>query len=309
MRGYIGVTDGEWANFLNVSGCAEVNFWIPSNRPFKALKVGEPFLFKSKYPDNRLIGGGFFEHATSLRCSEAWNCLGSGNGVPDLPALVRKVNDYRDEPVHDPDPIIGCIILNDVTFFSSDSCPPGPASFAKNVVSGKGYTLPSEDTEVEAAFRLLAMAQVDNATPIDYFHPDTTAEMFGDARLVRPRLGQGGFRASILDAYGRRCAITGHKITPTLQAAHIRPVSEGGQHRVDNGLLLRSDVHTMFDLGFLTVDPNFALRVSPSLRDEFGNGEEFYQREGRVIALPTGSQQQPNREFLEWHGAEVFRAS
>lgn len=309
MRGYIGVTDGEWANFLNVSGCAEVNFWIPSNRPFKALKVGEPFLFKSKYPDNRLIGGGFFEHATSLRCSEAWNCLGSGNGVPDLPALVRKVNDYRDEPVHDPDPIIGCIILNDVTFFSSDSCPPGPASFAKNVVSGKGYTLPSEDTEVEAAFRLLAMAQAADAAPIDYFHPDTTAEMFGDARLVRPRLGQGGFRASILDAYGRRCAITGHKITPTLQAAHIRPVSEGGQHRVDNGLLLRSDVHTMFDLGFLTVDPNFALRVSPSLRDEFGNGEEFYQREGRVIALPTGSQQQPNREFLEWHGAEVFRAS
>ncbi|MDQ1249748.1 MAG: putative restriction endonuclease [Actinomycetota bacterium] len=309
MRGYIGVTDGEWANFLNVSGCAEVNFWIPSNRPFKALKVGEPFLFKSKYPDNRLIGGGFFEHATSLRCSEAWNCLGSGNGVPDMRALVRKVNDYRDEPVHDPDPIIGCIILNDVTFFSSDSCPPGPASFAKNVVSGKGYTLPSEDTEVEAAFRLLAMAQAADAAPIDYFHPDTTAEMFGDARLVRPRLGQGGFRASILDAYGRRCAITGHKITPTLQAAHIRPVSEGGQHRVDNGLLLRSDVHTMFDLGFLTVDPNFALRVSPSLRDEFGNGEEFYQREGRVIALPTGSQQQPNREFLEWHGAEVFRAS
>lgn len=309
MRGYIGVTDGEWANFLNVSGCDEVNFWIPSNRPFKALKVGEPFLFKSKYPDNRLIGGGYFEHATSLRCSEAWQYLGPGNGVPDLQSLVRKVNDYRDEPIHNPDPTIGCIFLNDVAFFSSDSCPPGPASFAKNLVSGKGYTLPSEDTEVEAAFQLLAMAQVTNDLHIDIVHPEPTNKMFGDARLVRPRLGQGGFRASILDAYERRCAITGHKITPTLQAAHIRPVSEGGQHRLDNGLLLRSDVHTMFDLGFLTVDPDFALRVSPSLRDEFGNGEEFYHREGQVIALPPNARHQPAKEFLEWHGDEVFRAS
>lgn len=132
--------------------------------------------------------------------------------------------------------------------------------------------------------------------------------MFGNARLVRPRLGQGGFRASVLDAYDRRCAVTGHKITPTLQAAHIRPVSRGGQHRVDNGLLLRSDVHTMFDLGFLTVDATHALRVSPSLRHEFGNGEEFYAREGETVSLPTDRRLAPAAEFLEWHGDEVFRA-
>lgn len=44
----------------------------------------------------------------------------------------------------------------------------------------------------------------------------------------------------------------GEKIPPVLQAAHIRPVTEGGRHRVDNGLLLRSDVHTLFDKGSLT---------------------------------------------------------
>jgi putative restriction endonuclease len=230
-----------------------------------------------------------------------------GNGVSDQPTLVRKVNEYRDQSTYDPDPIIGCIILNDVTFFSSDSCPPGPASFAKNVVSGKGYDLPSKDTEVESAFRLLAMAQASDAPQIDFFHPEASVEMFGEGRLMRPRLGQGGFRASILDAYGRHCAVTGHKITPTLQAAHIRPVSEGGQHRVDNGLLLRSDVHTLFDLGFLTVDPDFALRVSPSLRDEFGNGEEFYERAGQVITLPPDVRQLPAKDFLEWHYDEVFR--
>ncbi len=44
MKGYIGVTDADWANFLNVTGSKEANFWIPSDRPFKALQFGEPFL-------------------------------------------------------------------------------------------------------------------------------------------------------------------------------------------------------------------------------------------------------------------------
>jgi putative restriction endonuclease len=47
-----------------------------------------------------------------------------------------------------------------------------------------------------------------------------------------------------------------------LQAAHIRRVREGGTHGVDNGLLLRSDVHTLFDRGYLTVTPAYQLRVS-----------------------------------------------
>lgn len=68
-----------------------------------------------------------------------------------------------------------------------------------------------------------------------------------------------------------------------LQAAHIRPVSDGGENRLDNGLLLRSDVRTMFDDGYLGVDPAHRLVVSPRLR--------------------------PHREFLEWHLETVFKAS
>ena len=63
--------------------------------------------------------------------------------------------------------------------------------------------------------------------------------MFGEPYLVRPRLGQGSFRVLVTDTYGRRCAVTGEKALPVLDAAHIRAVREGGQHRLDNGLLLR----------------------------------------------------------------------
>ena len=79
-----------------------------------------------------------------------------------------------------------------------------------------------------------------------------------------------------------------------LQAAHIRPVTEGGEHCLDNGLLLRSDVHTMFDRGYLAIDDNYRLLVSPRLRGEFGNGERFYAKAGEV---------------MQWHIDTVFKAS
>jgi len=126
--------------------------------------------------------------------------------------------------------------------------------------------------------------------------------------LASYRLGQGSFRAVVLDAYHRRCAITGTHISPVLQAAHIRPVDRGGEHRLDNGLLLRSDVHTLFDRGYLGVDPKHRLLVSPRLRAEFSNGEQFYARSGRLIDLPARRGDRPAPEFLEWHFNEVFLA-
>jgi putative restriction endonuclease len=83
----------------------------------------------------------------------------------------------------------------------------------------------------------------------------------------------------------------------------------GGEHRIDNGLLLRSDVHTMYDRGYLAVDPKYRLLVSPRLRDEFGNGEQFYAQAGQPIAVPERPRDRPNREFLEWHLDEVFKAA
>jgi putative restriction endonuclease len=133
--------------------------------------------------------------------------------------------------------------------------------------------------------------------------------VLGDPRLAPYRLGQQAFKAVVLDAYQRQCAITGTHIPPVLQAAHVRPVTEGGEQRLDNGLLLRSDVHTIFDRGYLGVDPKYRLVVSSRLREEFGNGEQFYAKAGQVIGLPARRADQPNREFLEWHLEEVFKAS
>ena len=111
----------------------------------------------------------------------------------------------------------------------------------------------------------------------------------------------------VTDVYGRRCAVTGEKALPVLQAAHIRPVSKEGPHRVDNGLLLRSDIHALFDQGYVTVTPEHRFLVSRRLKTDFDNGEPYYPLSGKRIWLPRPDEDQPNREFLEWHADTVYR--
>ncbi len=124
--------------------------------------------------------------------------------------------------------------------------------------------------------------------------------------LVKQRLGQGAFRILVTDVYGRRCAVTGERALPTLEAAHVVPVSKGGQHRVDNGLLLRSDVHTLFDRGYLTVTPDLTFQVSGKLKDEFDDGDTYREYDRERIWVPSNSDERPNPEFLEWHNDMVY---
>ena len=125
--------------------------------------------------------------------------------------------------------------------------------------------------------------------------------------LVLPCLGHGAFRVLVTDAYRRRCAVTGERTLPVLDAAHIKPYSESGPHRLDNGLLLRTDVHTLFDAGYLTVTPDLRVRVSRRIREKFENGGGYYALEGRELTVPALPSPSPNREYLEWHIDVRFR--
>ena len=111
----------------------------------------------------------------------------------------------------------------------------------------------------------------------------------------------------VTDTYERRCAVTQEKALPALEAAHIQPVAQEGKHRIDNGLLLRSDVHKLFDAGYVTVTPDYKFRASRKLKDDFNNGEEYLRLNGSGIWLPRDSGSRPNREFLQWHSDTVFR--
>jgi putative restriction endonuclease len=134
-------------------------------------------------------------------------------------------------------------------------------------------------------------------------------DRFGKPLLVRPRLGQGGFRVGVLDAYGKACAVTTEHSLPVLEAAHIRPYTEDGPHDVSNGLLLRSDIHRLFDKGYVTVTEDHRFEVSPRLREDYHNGRAYYDLHGRRLHLPDNLQDRPDPQFLRWHHEHVFARS
>lgn len=304
MRTFVGVTDWDWYQFLRVRpDLNEVNFWRPSGLGFRALSTGEPFLFKTHQPHNALVGGGFLSSSTALRLSEAWRFFGESNGAATIDEMRAAIAGYRRRPLApEEDPEIGCVLLRDVFFVPPDLAVPAPSDFAGNIVVGKTYDL-AESSYLESALEmLLAGAAVVSEVP---------GAVFGDPRLSPRRLGQRAFKALVMTAYGRRCAITGGRIGPVLEAAHIRPVSDQGENRLDNGLLLRSDVHTLFDAGYLGIDPaHRTLQVSPRIRADFGNGDEFYARQGQpLVIVPQKRLDRPGRDFLEWHMDEKFLAT
>ena len=245
------------------------------------------------------MGGGFFSGFTVLSVEEAWQIHGEGNGVSSLSEFTHRIAHYRkDQP--NPRAMIGCVLLRDLFFTSSTTAIDAPSDFAKSIVRFKGYDL-GTDSSLEATLRDL----LDRSTlRIDMDIGEPLAVPGGTRGLpilTVPRVGQQAFKSLVLTSYHRRCAFTGSRIEPVLQAAHIRPVSDHGQHRVDNGLLLRSDLHTLFDRGYLGVDHKYRMHVSPRLNEDFGNGKDLYAKQSAVIDLPDRVVDRPNREMLEWH--------
>lgn len=127
------------------------------------------------------------------------------------------------------------------------------------------------------------------------------------SHLIRPRLGQGAFRVLVTDIYHRRCAVTQERTLPALEAAHIRPYGDGGEHEARNGLLLRRDIHSLFDAGYVTVTPDFHFEVSRRIREEFDNGKHYYALQGQKVSVPQKPSQHPDPVALSWHNEHCFK--
>ena len=94
---------------------------------------------------------------------------------------------------------------------------------------------------------------------------------------------------------------------PVLEAAHIKPYSAHGPHDVKNGILLRSDMHRLFDTGYMTITPQLHIEVSRRIKEEFENGKYYYTFHGKKAHPPQRLNDRPSPEFLSWHNENVFR--
>lgn len=128
------------------------------------------------------------------------------------------------------------------------------------------------------------------------------ATSFEDARqrvvasIVRRR-GQPAFRRQLLDLYAGTCAFSGCALVEVLDAAHIIPYQGDATNHPQNGLLLRTDLHTLFDLGLLAVDTtDMTIIVAPSLKET-----EYAHLSGKEVRLPLDPTGRPSVHALDKH--------
>lgn len=308
-------TDLDWFDYLAAqSDIDEVNFWQPSGHSnFGAIGQGELFLFKLKSPRNVIGGFGVLSQSTNMPLSLAWEAFGKKNGARTFEEMRNRILRYRGTARHELDPIIGCRVVVQPVFLPAQLWIPQPESWAREIVVGKTYDTDTaegrqlwEKVMAAAEMTMVASSNAAVAEQQSAYYPQ--APRFGEPQLIRPRLGQGAFRLAVTDAYSRECSITGGRVLPALDAAHIQSYASGGQHDVSNGLLLRRDIHCVFDAGYLTFDEELRVVVSERVRTEFNNGSEYRRLHGQKLRVPEDPKLRPDPKRLEWHRDNKFAA-
>ena len=310
----VALTDGRWFEFLRSLSADgrldEVNFWRPlAQTEFKSLAPGEPFFFRLKYPVNAIAGYGFFAHATRVPIQLAWEAFRERNGDPTWQRFVARIAEYRRES-----PLettfgtreLTCLILREARFLPRQAWLPWEQDrgWHPNIVAYKTYDLTS-------GHGIALAGLLKNGRPaelVEEFEPVLVDERSQAELLATVREGQGSFRVRVLDAYARRCAVTGERALPVLDAAHIQRYLGPASNHVQNGLSLRADIHRLYDAGYMTVTPEYRVEVSRRLKEDFENGGLYYQLAGtRLAVLPNDPANRPSRQALEWHATRMFR--
>lgn len=310
LSGTIAITDYGWYEFLSRQQYwGEVNFWTPSAHfAFRAPEFS-PFLFKLKAPHNAVAGFGYFARYAAVPDWLAWECFGTGNGCATFDEMRQRLRQIRRRFSYagsEPIPQIGCIVIVGAVFFPRDAWIPQPADWPVRTLRPTRYDLERGEGQRVWAECLARVHLADHEAAAAAQAGSEETPRYGKPILLRPRLGQGAFRVAVTDAYSRACAATGEHSLPALEAAHIRPFAREGPHHVRNGLLLRADLHRLFEQGYVTVTHDHVLQVSSRLRIDYQNGRSYYPLHGARISVPAHLQEQPDPELLRWHNDNVF---
>jgi putative restriction endonuclease len=301
---FVGLTDYDWYCNLKSENFDEVNFWRPGSTAFKALNPNDLFLFKLKKPYYAIVGGGFFVKYSLLPIELAWEAFERKNGTENYTEFWERLLKYREKNRIDTSyPYVGCIILTEPFFFDQKDWIEQPDNWPSNVVVG--MNMDTERGEGKRLFQEIC-ERLQRSLVSNQIEAVETRERYLYA-IGKKRLGQGAFRVIVTDAYSRRCAISGEKTLPVLEAVHIKPYSENGPHHIQNGVLMRSDIHKLFDKGYLTIAPDFRVEVSKRIKEDFGNGRIYYQYHGQQLCvIPKRVDELPAKDYLTWHNENVY---
>ena len=163
------------------------------------------------------------------------------------------------------------------------------------ILSDKGKSLLNNDLSRSSHSTLGELVQTSHTLEKEsYFTDPSNNDQRRVLREIAQRQGQIPFRKALIKAYSSRCAVTGCDAIFALEAAHISPYSGPLSNEVSNGLLLRADIHTLFDLHLVGINPDdYTVFINDVLKDTV-----YYSLHGAAILLPKESVDHPNKIAL-----------
>ena len=284
----ISPTDIDWFYFNKMRNQTNsINFWTPTPWNIKRLNHGDRLYFMLKSPIRKIGGFGIFNNYENLSIPDAWEKFGYGNGVESKPRLIKRLNKYLSKNTslnaglesHQ----IGCISLNncefweDIQFIDIEQT---IHEFKKNIVKIKFF---NEYDSIQSHHNSLVMDS-------SKYEIVGSGEKHKKAYQQNVRIGQSEFRAKLINAYHGQCCISKETCEELLEAAHIQPYINKKSNHVQNGLLLRIDLHKLFDSGLLKIDQNYLVHISSQLQS--GNYRTYDKKR---ILLPKNPNNWPSK--------------
>ncbi|RDI05494.1 HNH endonuclease [Flavobacterium sp. AG291] len=287
----ISPTDKDWYNYLKQNQFnSYINFWTPTPWNISRLKEGNRLYFMLKSPIRKIGGFGEFVEYKNMTAEAAWNEFGYRNGRESKADFLNGIQKYIDKNsdkygkrlLNSFSYQIGCIVLKNCQFWDEEY-----------------YKLPAE-YNIEFANQVVTIKyyeEYDSFLQSDF--ENDSFDLVQEPRerkkqLTNIRNGQGAFKGKILKAYRNACCVTGETIPELLEAAHIQQYKSKTSNHVQNGLLLRVDIHRLFDNNLIFIDGDYVIHVSDLV------GNEYYKRfDGKKITLPDIESEYPSTEALE----------
>ncbi len=292
-------TDPGWIEVLRTHNIHDnVNFWRKDKRKLH-LPEGSRFYFKLR-GSRSVAGTAVVRGQVEMAIREAWERFGIRNGVTSYETLRSKAVDVL-EVTGD---TLNCLVLDEVEILDPGAYPQLSPDFVatqnpKDFLEG---SLP----DIESAFSAtvpFGLSDIESKLASDgAFDPASVkAARESNLRAIVMRRGQAEFRRILMDAYNLECAVTGTAVSPILEAAHIYPYDGPETNVLQNGILLRADWHTLFDLGFWSLDDDYRIIVAPGV-----TAVEYRKYHNTPVRLPNVASHRPSLKAVKWHRSKVF---
>ena len=293
----IAPTDYTWFETLRQNNLNSfVNFWTPTPWKVKSLSKGSRLYFMLKSPIRKCAGFGNFLDYKEMSMNQAWIEFGRRNGCSSKEELRKKITLYLEKNSkqtlrNKDDYKIGCIILSNCEYWKDEeylNVEDFSISFPKEVVKLKYF---KNDDLIKSSLSLPEKKDFELV-----FAKKEISET-----LITKREGQAQFKRRMLETYSNRCCISGEETPELLEAAHIQPYINSKSNHSQNGLLLRKDLHTLFDNGLLNISQLYKIRLSPQIKSKY-----YLDFEGKSLSLPLEEINYPSKQALKLR-EDMFR--